>query len=203
MNIRGYYFITDSTLSCAGNPKDVKNAISAGVKVIQYREKNIPSGDMYNEAHALRKVCGGALFLVNDRVDIALAVCADGVHIGQGDASYRLARKLLGKYKIIGVTAHNLNEAMSAERMGADYVGISPIFKTTTKQDAGDAIGIGVLKSIRKRISIPIVAIGGINLSNVKSVIDAGADAVCAISEVVTKPDPVYQIKKFQEAFKK
>ncbi|PIV11976.1 MAG: thiamine phosphate synthase [Candidatus Omnitrophica bacterium CG12_big_fil_rev_8_21_14_0_65_43_15] len=200
--IKGYYFITDSGISRKGNVSDVKNAVRAGVKVIQYRNKNIDSGVLYREALKLRKIVKKAVFLINDRADIALAVGADGVHIGQSDLPYEKARKILGKNKIIGVTAHNVKEAMAAERAGADYLGVSPVFATRTKKDAGFAAGIDIIKKIKKRVKIPVVAIGGINLSNAKSVVDAGADSLCAISAVVTRKDVKREIEKFQALFK-
>ena len=157
---------------------------------------------MFEEARQLRKICKNIIFLINDRIDIALAVGADGVHIGREDLDYRPARKLLGSKSIIGVTVHNVKEAMLAEKSGADYLGVSPIFCTTTKLDAGKAIGIAGLKKIRNKTTIPIVAIGGITLRNARPVIAQGADALCAISAVVTKHGVRRQIEKFQDLFK-
>ncbi len=202
MKIKGYYFITDSTLSQAGNSSDVRKALAAGVSVVQYRDKKNDTRTMVEEALKLRKICRGVTLLINDRIDVALAAGADGVHIGQGDAQYKIARRLLGEKSIIGLTAHNVKEAKVAEALGADYIGVSPVFATSTKRDAGTPIGVEMVRSIRKHISIPIVAIGGIKLSNAKEVIGAGADAVCAISEVMTKPDVGKGILKFQQLFK-
>ncbi|MEW6008743.1 MAG: thiamine phosphate synthase [Candidatus Omnitrophota bacterium] len=199
--IRGYYFITDSKLSRVGNVRDVKAALSANVKVVQYREKNRSTIEMYNEALSLRKICKKINFLINDRIDIALAVDADGVHIGNDDVPFPVARKLLGKKKIIGVTAHNIDEALKAQRLGADYISISPIFATKTKADAGRPTGVELIRQIRKHIRIPIIAIGGITLFNAGKVIDAGADGLCAISAVVTKCDVKAEIEKFQALF--
>lgn len=198
----GYYFITDSGLSRAGNISDVRNAVKAGVKFIQYREKQLNAKEMYQEALALRKICNKANFLVNDRLDIALGVEADGVHLGQEDLPFGVVRKLLGKRKIIGVTVHNLKEAREMQKLGADYLSVSPIFATKTKLDAGIPVGINLIKSIKKHISIPVVAIGGINLSNAGEVIRAGADGFCAISAVVTKREVKKEIEKFQQLFK-
>ncbi len=202
MKIKGYYFITDSTLSQAGNSSDVRKALAAGVSVVQYRDKKNDTRTMVEEALKLRKICRGVTLLINDRIDVALAAGADGVHIGQGDAQYKIARRLLGEKSIIGLTAHNVKEAKVAEALGADYIGVSPVFATSTKKDAGVPVGVEMVRSIRKHISIPIVAIGGIKLSNAKEVIGAGADAVCAISEVMTKPDVGKGILKFQQLFK-
>jgi thiamine-phosphate pyrophosphorylase len=198
----GFYFITDASLSRSGNISDCKNALLAKVRFVQYREKHLNTKEMYEEALVLRKLCKKSVFLVNDRIDIALAVNADGVHLGRYDLPYRIARKLLGKKKIIGVTVHNAKQAKEAQRLGADYLGVSPIFATSTKQDAGKPIGTSLLKKIRKEVSIPIVAIGGINLLNARAVIDAGSSGLCAISAVVTKRDVKREIEKFQDLFK-
>lgn len=201
--MKGFYFITDVHLSRAGNMNDVRDALKAGVKVVQYRDKQSSTKEMYEEALKLRRICRKAVFLINDRVDIALSVNADGVHLGQDDLSYGVARKLLGENKMIGVTVHSLKEAKEAQRLGADYVSISPIFATQTKLDAGFPKGIALIKDIRKHIRIPIVAIGGINLSNASKVIEAGADALCAISAVVAKRNVRGEIEKFQTLFKR
>ncbi|MCK9615414.1 MAG: thiamine phosphate synthase [Candidatus Omnitrophica bacterium] len=199
--MKGYYFITGSFLSRLGNVSDVKNALKAGVKIVQYREKNAATYEMYIEALKLRKICKDIIFLINDRVDIALASGADGVHLGQSDLPYRMARKLLGKKKIIGVTVHSLKEAKVAQAKGADYVGIAPIFPTSTKPDARNPVGIELIQEIKKHINLPIVAIGGINLSNAKEVIASGANCVCAISAVVASKNVKRQINKFQKMF--
>jgi thiamine-phosphate pyrophosphorylase len=199
--LRGYYFITDSRLSRAGNVSDVKNALAAGVRMVQYRDKEAGTRQLYEEALRLKSVCKGAIFLINDRLDIALGIGADGVHIGRDDLPYRLARRLLGKKKVIGVTVHSVKEAQEAQRLGADYIGVSPIFTTGTKRDAGKPAGIRLIKEIKRRVGLPVIAIGGINLSNAKEVVEAGADGLCAISAVVTKPDVKKEIKKFQALF--
>ena len=199
--MKGFYFITDSGLSRKGIISDVRNAIKAGVKVVQYREKNKPSREMFREASILRRICKNITFLVNDRIDIALAVKADGVHLGQDDIFLPEARKLLGKKKIIGVTVHSLKEALFAQKQGANYLGVSPIFPTKTKTDAGKAIGINKLKEISRRVRIPIVALGGISLKNAGLVARSGADSICAISAVLDKPDVYQEIIKFRKAF--
>jgi thiamine-phosphate pyrophosphorylase len=199
--LRGYYFITDSGLSLRGNISDVKNALAAGVGVIQYREKLASTKEMYEEALRLRKICQEALFLINDRLDIALVVNADGVHLGQQDLPYYLARRLLGSKRIIGITVHNIKEARQAEEWGADYISVSPIFPTRTKKDAGQPTGVELIKEIRKRVSLPIIAIGGISLARAPAVIQARAQGLCAISACITKPDVKAEIEKFQKLF--
>jgi len=200
---RGYYFITDGILSKSGNISDVKNAILAGVTVIQYRNKTATTKEMYKEALMLRKICKKVLFLINDRVDIAVAVNADGVHIGQDDLPYPVVRKIIGKNKIIGLSVHNVEEAIEAQNYGADYISVGPIFYTETKFDIKKPVGVNMIKNIKKVVSVPVVAIGGINLSNVESVLKAGADMVCSISAVVKKNDVKSEIEKYQNLFQK
>jgi len=200
--VRGYYFITAASLSRAGNLSDVAAAVAAKVRVVQYRQKQGLTSELVAEARQLRELCRHIRFLVNDRVDLALEVGADGVHLGQEDLPYPEARKMLGPEKIIGVTVHNVAEALAAQAAGADYLGVSPIFATATKADAGAPAGVALLKEIRRRVTLPLVAIGGITLANARAVIAAGADAVCAIAAVVTKPDVRTEIGKFQELFR-
>lgn len=180
-----FYFITDSGLSKKGNLSDAKEAINAGCKIIQYREKN---KSRLQEALRIKKICEkkGALFLINDDVELAISAGADGVHLGQEDMDYFKARKMLGS-KIIGLTVHNAEEAVEAERIGADYIGLSPIFKTSTKKDAGSPCGTKMIRQVRKKISLPIVAVGGITKQNAGDVIKAGADSVAAISAVLSE----------------
>ncbi len=193
-----FYFITDSSLSKKGIISDVKAAIKAGCKIVQYREKNKSKQDMINEAKKIKKICENkdVIFIVNDMVDVALAVDADGVHVGQEDESYSHARKLLGN-KIIGVTVHNVQEAIEAEKTGADYVGLSPIFATSTKSDAGNPCGTAMIGKVRAKIKIPLVAIGGINKNNVAEVIKSGADAAAAISAVISSNDVQKEVSDF------
>ncbi len=199
--MRGFYFITDAQLSRAGIFNDVKSAIAAGVEVVQYRNKSLSTKMMFEQALILRKLCRKITFLINDHVDLALAVGADGVHLGQDDLSFKAARELLGKNKIIGLTVHSLSQAQDAEKIGANYLGVSPIFGTKTKSDAGKPVGCALIKSIKQKVSLPIIAIGGINLSNAREVISAGADGLAVISAVITKPDVKNEIKKFQKLF--
>jgi thiamine-phosphate pyrophosphorylase len=199
--MKGYYFITDCRLSRAGNAGDVAQALGAGVRMVQHRDKEASAAAMIAEAQLLRRLCREALFLINDRVDVALAVDADGVHLGQEDLHYREARRLLGEKKIIGITVNTMEQAVEAARLGADYLGVSPIFATQTKPDAGEPAGLDLLREIRALVSLPLIAIGGITLDNAPDVIEAGADGVCAISAVVTQPDVGEAIAEFQKLF--
>jgi thiamine-phosphate pyrophosphorylase len=200
--MKGYYFITDAGLSRAGNVSDVRAAVAAGVRLVQYRAKDAPLRAMLAEARELKEMCRGARLVVNDRVEVALAVEADGVHLGQEDLPCDAARRLLGPGKIIGVTVASLEEALAAAREGADYLGVSPIFSTQTKPDAGAPTGLTLLREIRKAVSLPLAAIGGITLQNCPEVIAAGADLVCAISAVVTGVEVRGEIEKFQRLFR-
>jgi len=201
--VKGYYFITDESLSAAGIMHDAAQAVAAGVSLVQYRNKSAVTRILYEQALELKRMCAGipTRLIINDRVDIALAVDADGVHIGQDDLPYAETRRLLGKDKLIGVTVHTLEEACQAESQGADYLGVSPIYATSTKTDAGQACGLKTLRAIRRACSKPIVAIGGITLANLSEVLAAGADMVCAISAVVTKPDVAAEIRLWQKEF--
>jgi thiamine-phosphate pyrophosphorylase len=163
--------------------------LGAGVKWIQYRGKSKPRREIYNEAKLLRKLTTEfkAAFIVNDHADIVLAVNADGVHLGQEDLPLKEARKILGKKKIIGISTHSIEQAIDAEAGGADYIGFGPVFPTGTK-DAGEPRGINMLREVKSRVSIPVVAIGGINIENLESVLDAGANAV-AVASAILKGD--------------
>jgi len=197
--LRGYYFITDARLSRGGNLRDVRGALAAGVRVVQYRDKQADTPTFLAEARRLRELCRNALFLVNDRVDIALAVEADGVHLGQEDLPCREARRRLGPGPVIGITVTTLDEALAAVDDGADYLGVSPIFATATKSDAGAPVGLELLRQLRRRVALPLIAIGGITLANAPAVLAAGADGLCAISAVLTAPDPTAAITEFQQ----
>lgn len=186
------YVITDAKLSRGRSHLEVlRAAIAGGATIVQYREKEGSSLQMYREALEIRQMVreAGIPFIVNDRVDIALAVDADGVHVGQDDLPAPVARKLIGKEKILGVSATNLEEAIQAERDGADYIGAGPVFATPTKPDAAPPIGLEGLAEICRRVSIPVVAIGSVNAENAAAVLEAGADGLAIISAIVGAPD--------------
>jgi thiamine-phosphate pyrophosphorylase len=202
LNLQGFYFISDDNLSLSGVTADVKAAVNAGVCAVQYRSKTADTLTMVEQGARLRQICRHTLLLINDRVDVALTVNACGVHLGSQDLPYQSARRLLGKKRIIGMTVRNLAQALEAQELGADYIGVAPIFATKTKFDANHPCGIEVLRQISARIKIPIVAVGGISLDNAAQVVAAGADAICAISAVVTKKNVSAQIKKFKSGEK-
>ena len=194
------YLIIDTQLAGLSHIQIVRRAIDAGMRTIQLREKNLPKRAIYNAAISIRDITikRNTVFIVNDYVDIALAVNADGVHLGQEDMPVAEARKIMGKGKLIGISTHSLDQAIKAQDAGADYIGFGPIFHTTTK-DAGNSKGIPALSQIRKLIDIPIVAIGGITCENVSKVLNSGADAA-AIASGILIGDIKVNVKQFMEA---
>ncbi len=200
--MEGLYLVTDREL-CGGRSIEwvVSRAVSGGVRYVQLREKDTSTRAFIDLAKRVNEILLplDIPLIINDRVDVALAAGADGVHVGQDDMPYHEARKLLGAKKIIGITAHNAEEAVAAEKLGADYIGASPIFETKTKKDAGRQAGLQLIRDIKKSVRIPVVAIGGINLENITSVMQAGADSAAAISVVVTKDDVAEECRKFVE----
>jgi len=195
----GLYFITDRNLTKKTIMSDVISAINAGVKIVQYREKDLSTKEMYQEAKAIREITKdkNVILIINDRIDIALAVDADGVHIGQDDMPFEIARKILGEDKIIGLTVHNTDEAILGEKLGANYLGVSPIFATSTKKDAGKPAGIELIKNVKGNVKTPLVAIGGINYENVDEILKTGVSNVAVISAIVTKENVEEECRKF------
>jgi len=168
----------------------MRQALAAGVQFFQFRSKNVKRKGIYETTLMLSQIARNAkaCFMVNDHADIAAAVDADGVHLGQDDLPIEFARTLLGGDKLIGISTHNLEQARAAEGAGADYIGFGPIFKSSTK-DAGRTQGIQNLTIIKNSVAIPVIAIGGINQANVQFVAQAGADGAAVISGVLTAPD--------------
>lgn len=186
------YVVTDEGLSNGKSHVEIaREAVLGGADVIQIREKKKPAREILSDAREIRKITAsaGRLFFVNDRLDIALASGADGVHLGQDDLSLKEARKISPPGFLIGISVGSVEEAIRAENDGADYVALSPVFSTQSKADAGPGSGLSVLKEIRSRVSVPVVAIGGIGTQNVQDVIHAGADGIAVISVVVSAPD--------------
>ncbi len=165
-------------------------ALAAGVTFFQYRNKGGSRRQIYETSRllALTAARARAVFLVNDHADIAAAVDADGVHLGQDDLPVLYARKLLGNKKLIGVSTHSIDQALAAEAAGADYIGFGPLFKTATK-DAGSAQGIENLAVIKKTVSIPVIAIGGIKQENISEVMRTRADGAAVISALLASAD--------------
>jgi thiamine-phosphate pyrophosphorylase len=199
--VRGFYFITDQGLSLLGNEADVAAAACSGAACVQYRAKNLPSRAMYAEALRLKALAGTVPFVVNDRIDIALAVGADGIHLGQSDLPLAVARRLMGDRAIIGISVTEAGEARRAESEGATYLGVGPVFATATKADAARPIGLIGLKNIRGATRLPLVAIGGIDLDGARSCLAAGADMVAAIQATVARPDAAGAMSLFGGLF--
>lgn len=186
------YVLTDEHLSRRKSHVELARlAAEGGADVIQLRDKHLESRQLYETALEISKICRqhDVLFIVNDRVDIALAAKADGVHVGQGDIPAAVLMKFVPPDFIIGVSAGTAEEALRAEKDGADYVALSPVFDTSSKDDAGRGRGIEELKKMKQAVSIPVLAIGGINQDNIKEVIAAGADGAAVISAVVSQED--------------
>ena len=187
------HVLTDRKMSRGRTHLQVAEAaIAGGADVLQLRDKEASSGLLYREALRLRKLTREAKvpFIVNDRLDIALAVGADGVHVGQSDLPASVVRRILGPGKILGVSAVTVEEAIRAEKDGADYLGVGPVFEARgTKPDAGEPQGVDRIAQIRRHCRLPIVAIGGIDAENARKVRKAGADAAAVISAIVAADD--------------
>jgi thiamine-phosphate pyrophosphorylase len=166
----------------------VRRVLEAGVTFVQYREKEKTRRQIYEEAVGLRELTRSfqAVLIINDHADIALAVDADGVHLGQDDLPLKEARRIMGR-RIVGISTHSLAQAAEAEAGGADYIGFGPIFPTTTK-DAGAPKGIDILKTITQNVTVPVVAIGGIGIESVSDVMNAGADCA-AVATAICRGD--------------
>jgi len=186
------YVITDENIGQGKTHAEIAQlAIAGGADAIQLRDKSCSSRELIRIGRNVREIThrNSTLFIVNDRLDVALACGADGVHLGQGDMRTDVARQITPLGFIIGVSVSNVDEAVRAEREGADYVALSPTFSTVSKPDAGPGHGLEILREIRRNVSVPVIAIGGINCENICEVIAAGAKGVAVISAVVGAAD--------------
>ncbi len=189
--LRGLYVIIDPAVAAGRDEiKIARQAIEGGAGLIQWRDKSREKGVQLPVAEALRRLCRevGAMFLVNDDVDLALAVGADGVHVGQKDLPVAVVRRLVPRGMIIGCSTNNPDEARQAEADGADYVSVGRLFATGSKADTRPAT-LDALRVVKAAVSVPVCAIGGINESNIDDVIAAGADMAAVISAVISAPD--------------
>lgn len=194
------YLVTDE--SCLkGRPLQecVEQALAAGVTLVQYRSKHTDGGPMYTEALELKAICDryNVPLIVNDRVDVALAVGAAGVHLGQSDLPCAVARRLMDEDFVIGVSAHNPVEAAAAVADGADYLGCGAVFGSMTKADAG-YLGLEGLAAIRQAVQVPMVGIGGVNAANYGQVLATGADGAAIVSGILAAEDIGAEVKKFK-----
>ena len=199
-SLSGLYIILDPSV-CPARPlvEVLTAAAEAGARLFQYRNKTASMKEAYMEALALRHAAAkaGVLFIVNDRCDLALAVEADGVHLGQGDLPLDLARKVMGPDKLIGISTHNSDQVREATAGKPDYLGFGPIFKPGSKQDHDPVVGLEGLRAMRRLTSLPVFAIGGIQIDQAGEVMRAGSNGVAVISAILKAPDISHAVKAF------
>ena len=202
---KGIYGITGDNFSNGrSNYFCVEEMIKGGIKIVQYRAKTKDTREKVKEAREIRELCrkNGVIFIVNDNVDIALLVDADGVHLGQEDMHPDDVRKLIGDNKIIGLSTHSEKQGMEAyKNPNVDYIGVGPIFPTTTKDTT--PVGLGYLEYTVKNLDLPFVAIGGIKAHNIDAIIAKGAQRVCLVSEIVGADSISDMARNLQEKFNK
>jgi len=194
------YPITDTRISRLSHAEQVEKLIGGGARLIQLREKYGAARDFFDDAAKALETARkhGVIIIINDRVDIALALGADGVHLGQDDLPPAEARKILGTSAIIGFSTHNLRQALKAVELPVDYIAAGPVFPTKTKENPESVVGFDAIKNIRKEIGdFPLVAIGGITSADVFDVIESGADSVAVIGDLLSRPDRISE--KFKE----
>ncbi len=200
---KGIYGITAEEYSLGRSNVDVVGQmIDAGIKVIQYREKDKKARLRYEECLKIREMTrkAGVVFIVNDYVDIALLVGAEGVHIGQDDLPPEKVRELVGKEMIIGLSTHSPAQAEAAVKSGVDYIGVGPIFATKTKKDVCAPVGLEYLEYVAQNISLPFVAIGGIKESNIAEVRGKGAACIALVTEIVGAEDIAAKVRNLEAA---
>jgi len=203
------YLVTDRILSQPRTVEEVvRMAVKGGVTAVQLREKDISTKEFVTTARRIKEILQpfNVPLIINDRIDVAVAVDADGVHIGQQDMPCDIARRLLGKEKIIGLSVETMEQALEAENLDVDYLGVSPIFLTPTKSEIQTQWGIEGLKELRSRVRKKLIAIGGINTSNAQAVLEAGADGLAVVSAICAAGDPelaAQELKRIIENFKR
>jgi thiamine-phosphate pyrophosphorylase len=190
------YPITDISITKLSHLEQVERLIEGGAEFIQLRDKHSTPKEFYESAKAVMDFTRSrdVKIIINDRVDIALAVKADGIHLGQDDLPPNYARQILGEKAIIGFSTHNIPQAIEAAEMPLDYIAVGPIFTTVTKENPDPVVGIDGLKTVRQAIgNFPLVAIGGIKSVQAKNVLDNGADSIAVISEILREPKKISQ----------
>lgn len=193
------YLVTDRGLSRGRSTLEIlQGAVRGGVTCVQLREKNCPTRDFIEQADSIKAYLRAhdIPLIINDRLDVAQAVGADGVHLGQSDMPLNVAREILKDSMIIGISAESLGDAIEAEKGGADYIGVSPIYATPTKTDTAPPLGLEGLREIRNAVRIPLVGIGGLTKDNAGEVIKHGADGVAIVSAIVSADDPELATKE-------
>lgn len=199
MQLPRIYPLTDVQLSGLSQVQQVRLLSLGGASLIQLREKHMAAREFYEQAKAAVAVAApwGVQLIVNDRVDVALAVGAHGVHLGQDDMPPEAARKVLGADAVIGYSTHNIEQAIAATKLPIDYLAIGPIFPTTTKSDTAPVVGCDGLRAVREAIGeFPLVAIGGITRENAREVIEAGADSVAVISALLSNSTSITEVTR-------
>lgn len=202
----GLYVVTGEEFSSGRTyPEVIEACISGGARVIQLREKTWPASKILEVGRYIRSVTrqNNVTFIVNDRVDLALALGADGIHVGQQDIPVQVVRKLVGPDMVVGTSAGTPEEARKAEKDGASYIGVGPVFPTETKKDARSPRGLDFLAEIKKSTNLPVYGIGGIKIENAGSVIRAGADGVAVVSAVVGAENIEEAARRFVEEIQK
>ena len=187
------YLVTDRELARGRTTLEIAAAaIRGGVSCIQLREKTCSTREFIDEALAIRSLLARheIPLIINDRVDVALAVKADGIHLGQKDMPCSMARQLIPESMIVGISVESLDDAIVAQKDGADYLGVSPIYSTPTKTDTAQPLGLEGLRSIRSEVDLPLVGLGGLNADTAEAVIHNGADGVAVVSAIVAADDP-------------
>jgi len=187
-----FMLITDRSLCRQSFLNVIKLALNGGVRTIQLRERGLTTYELYSLARKLRKITFDfkANLIINDRIDIALAVEADGVHLGWQSLPVETARKLCGFEKLIGVSTHNYQEALQAQDYGADYITFGPVFETPSKAGFLNPTGPEEIRKLKNKVEIPVIALGGINEKNVETVLNEGADGIAVISSIMQADDP-------------
>ncbi len=199
------YLVTDRPLSLGRDMEwIVEEAVKGGVTMVQLREKDCSTRDFIQLAVGLKKKLQpyGVALIINDRADVAMASDADGLHIGQSDMPYDIARKLLGKDKIIGLSVETMEQVGQANMLDVDYIGISPVFSTPTKTDTLQPFGLEGVKRVMDISKHPAVAIGGVNATNIKDVFNAGVDGVAVVSAICSAKDPKKAAEELMELCK-
>jgi thiamine-phosphate pyrophosphorylase len=200
MNLPKFYPITDARLTNLSHAEQVARLRDGGARFIQLREKHLSPREFYDEAEAALDLARerGVRLIVNDRADIALALGADGLHLGQDDLDPAVARRLLGERFIIGYSTHSVAQAIEAARLPVDYIALGPIFDTRTKENPDPTVGLEALRRVRDSIdpSVALIAIGGITRDTARAALDAGADSVAVISALLDAPDLITERTK-------
>jgi thiamine-phosphate pyrophosphorylase len=194
------YLVTDPVLHGGrGVVPTCREALKAGVRFLQLRDKDASTRELYDTARELKSLCGeySAWFVMNDRIDVALAACAHGVHLGQSDLPAGAARKIMGPEAVIGVSARTVMEAEAASAAGADYIAANLVFSTSTKLGLGKPLGLDMVRVLSDASSLPLIAIGGIKPENTASVMEAGCSGVAVVTAIMNAESPAVEVKRF------